>query len=156
MNWRERRTWLLQGEPPWFEECKGFSLQDDFFLSWAKGWKWKTLPTSIQELKLTIFLPNISFDSPTLSWLMVSLYYAYISYVVVQLLTRVRFSETPWTAAHQASLSFTISQSLLKLMSIELVMPSNYLILCFPFFSHPQPFPASGSFPMSWLFPSGG
>ena len=37
---------------------------------------------------------------------------------------------TPWTAAHQASLSFTISQSLLKLMSIELVMPSNHLILC--------------------------
>jgi len=39
---------------------------------------------------------------------------------------------TPWTAACQASLSFTISQSLLKLMSIELVMPSNHLILCFP------------------------
>ena len=37
---------------------------------------------------------------------------------------------TPWTAAHQASLSFTISQSLLKLMSIESVMPSNHLILC--------------------------
>ena len=42
-------------------------------------------------------------------------------------------SLTPWTAAHQASLSFTISQSLLKLMSIELVMPSNHLILCHPF-----------------------
>ena len=39
---------------------------------------------------------------------------------------------TPWTAACQASLSFTISQTLLKLMSIELVMPSNYLILCHP------------------------
>ena len=39
---------------------------------------------------------------------------------------------TPWTAAHQASLSITISQSLLKLMSIESVMPSNYLILCHP------------------------
>ena len=41
-------------------------------------------------------------------------------------------SETPWTAACQASLSFTISQSLLKLMSIESVMPSNHLILCHP------------------------
>ena len=41
-------------------------------------------------------------------------------------------SATPWTAAHQASLSFTISQSLLKLMSIDLVMPSNHLILCRP------------------------
>ena len=39
-------------------------------------------------------------------------------------------SATPWTAAHQASLSFTISQSLLKLMSIESVIPSNHLILC--------------------------
>ena len=39
---------------------------------------------------------------------------------------------TPWTAAHQASLSFTISQSLLKLMSIELVIPSNHLVLCHP------------------------
>ena len=42
----------------------------------------------------------------------------------------VRFFRTPWTAAHQASLSFTISRSLLKLMSIESVMPSNHLILC--------------------------
>ena len=41
-------------------------------------------------------------------------------------------SETSWTAAHQASLSVTISQSLLKLMSIESVMPSNHLILCHP------------------------
>ena len=39
---------------------------------------------------------------------------------------------TPWTAAHQASLSFTICRSLLKLMSIESVMPSNHLILCLP------------------------
>ena len=42
-------------------------------------------------------------------------------------------SATPWTAAHQTSLSFTISQSLLKLMSIKSLMPSNYLILCYPF-----------------------
>ena len=49
--------------------------------------------------------------------------------------------------AHQASLSFTISWSLLQLMSIESVMPSNHLILCHPFSSCPQSFPASGSFP---------
>ena len=48
--------------------------------------------------------------------------------IFVQLLSLVRFFPTPWTAARQASLSFTISQSLLKLMPIELVMPSNYLI----------------------------
>jgi len=50
--------------------------------------------------------------------------------VVVYSLCRVQLFVTPWTAAHQASLSFTNSQSLLKLMSIELVMPSNHLILC--------------------------
>ena len=48
----------------------------------------------------------------------------------VQLLSRVRLFVTPWTAAHQASLSITNSQSLPKLMSIELMMPSNHLILC--------------------------
>ena len=51
---------------------------------------------------------------------------------VVQLLSHVRLFTTPWTAARQASLSFTISHSLLKFMSIELVMPSNHLILCHP------------------------
>ena len=50
----------------------------------------------------------------------------------VQSLSRVQLFVTPWTAAHQASLSITNSQSLLKLMSIELVMPSNHLILCHP------------------------
>ena len=60
-----------------------------------------------------------------------------------------------WTTAGQASLSFTISQSLLKLMPTKLVMPSNHLIL-YPFSSCPQFFPASESFLMSWLFTSGG
>ena len=63
---------------------------------------------------------------------------------------------TPWTAVHQASLSITNSQSLLKLMSIEWMMASNHLILCCPFSSCLQSFPASGSFPMSQLFASGG
>ena len=51
---------------------------------------------------------------------------------VVQLLSCVHLFATSWTAAHQASLPFTISQSLLKLMSIKLVVPSNHLILCHP------------------------
>ena len=50
----------------------------------------------------------------------------------VQLLSHVRLFATPWTAARQDSLSFTISRSLLKLMFIESVMPSNHLILCHP------------------------
>ena len=49
---------------------------------------------------------------------------------------------TPWTAAHQASVSFTISQNLFKLMSIELVMPSNHLILCCPLLLPPSIFPS--------------
>ena len=63
---------------------------------------------------------------------------------------------TPRTAACQASVSITSSWSLLKLMSIESMMPSNHLILCRPLSSCPQSFPASGSFPMSWPFASGG
>ena len=53
-----------------------------------------------------------------------------IQFSSVQSLSRVRVFATPWTAAHQASLSITNSRSSLKLMSIELVMPSNYLIFC--------------------------
>ena len=63
---------------------------------------------------------------------------------------------TPRIAARQASLSITNSWSLLKLMSIESVMPSNHLILCRPLSSSLQSFPASGSFLMSQLFASGG
>ena len=58
----------------------------------------------------------------------------------VQLLSHVRLFVTSWTAAHQASLSITNSRSLLKLMSIELVMPFNYLILCHPLFLLPSIF----------------
>ena len=54
------------------------------------------------------------------------------TYISVQSLSHVRLSVTPWTVAHQASLSITSSWSLLKLMSSELVMPSNHLILCHP------------------------
>ena len=56
----------------------------------------------------------------------------YAIVVAVQLLSRVWLFATPWITAHQASLSFTNSWSLLKLMSIESVMPSNHLILCHP------------------------
>ena len=63
---------------------------------------------------------------------------------------------TAWTTARQASLSLISSRTLLKLMSIEWVMPSNHLILCIPFSSCPQSFPASGSFLMSQLFASSG
>ena len=64
-------------------------------------------------------------------------------------------SATPWTAAHQASLSITNSQTLLKLTSIESVMPSTISSSVIPFSSRPQSFPASGSSQMSQLFTSG-
>ena len=66
------------------------------------------------------------------------------SYVVavVQSLGHVWLFVTPWTATHQSSLSFTISQRLLKLMSIELVVPSNHLVLCRYLFLLPSIFPS--------------
>ena len=64
----------------------------------------------------------------------------------VQLLSLIRLLATPWTTARQASLSITSSQSLLKLKSIESVMPSNHLILC-----HPVLLPPS-IFPSIWVF----
>ena len=67
--------------------------------------------------------------------------------IVVQLLSCVQLFATPWTAAHQTSLSITNSQSLLKLMSIELVMPSNHLILCRPLLLLPLIFPSIEVFP---------
>ena len=60
----------------------------------------------------------------------------------VQLLSRVRLFATPWTAAHQASLSITNSWNLPKLMFIESVMPSNHLILCRPLLLPPSIFPS--------------
>ena len=75
--------------------------------------------------------------------------------IAVQSLSRVQLFVTLWTVARQASLSLNISQSLLKLMSIESVMLSNHLILCRPY-SCLQSYAASGSFPMSRLVTSGG
>ena len=63
--------------------------------------------------------------------------------VVVQLLSHVRLVVTPWTVAHQASLSFTVSWSLLKFMSFESVILSNHLILCCTLLLLPSIFPAS-------------
>ena len=65
-----------------------------------------------------------------------------LAFSSVQLLSYVQLFATPWTAAHQASLSITNSPSLLKLMSIGSVMPSNYLILCRPLLLLPSIFPS--------------
>ena len=73
-------------------------------------------------------------------WLQIVVFKKYFI-VVVQLLSWVQLFVTPWTA-HQASLSFTISWSLLKLMSTESVMPSNHLILCHSLLLLPSVFPS--------------
>ena len=74
----------------------------------------------------------------------------------VQSLSCVQLFETPWTIACQTSLSITSSQSLLKLISIESVMPSNHLILCHPLFLSPSIVPSISVFTMSLFLPSGG
>ena len=81
---------------------------------------------------------------------------AWVYHSSVQSLSCVRLFATPWTAAHQASRAITNSQSLLKLMSTESVMPSTISYSVIPFSSHLQSFPASEPFPMSQFFPSGG
>ena len=67
-------------------------------------------------------------------------------FISVQSLSRVQLFVTPWTAARQASLSITHSWSLLKFMSIESMMPSNYLILCHPLLLLPSIFPSTRVF----------
>ena len=69
-----------------------------------------------------------------------------------QSLSHVQLFVTPWTAAHLASLSITNSRSLLKLMSVELVMPSNHLILCCPFLFLPSIFPSIRVFSNELVF----
>ena len=81
----------------------------------------KSQPVSPQDHGLELSLSSLSTESESLRNL-----------VVVQLLSHVQLFVTPWTAARQASPSFTISQNLLRLMSVESVMPSNHLILYRP------------------------
>ena len=82
--------------------------------------------------------PVLSFKQLKLFWLFYIV--GSVSHSCVWLFT------APWTAACQAALSFSISGSLLKLMSIELVMPSNHLIFCHPRFLLPSIFPSIGVF----------
>ena len=94
-----------------------------------------------------IFKGQLSFSDHVLHWK---------EFSSVQSLSRVRLFAASWTAAHQASLSITNSRSLLKLMSIESVMPSKISSSVIALASCLQSFPASGSFLMSQFFTSGG
>ena len=74
----------------------------------------------------------------------------HILIAAIQLLSHVQLFATPWTAAHQAPLSFTVSQTLLRFVSIESVMPSNHLILCFPLLLLLSIFPSIRIFSNEW------
>ena len=87
-------------------------------------------------------MPLSSFINVDVTKLAKSYYTNSVQFSLVQLLSCVRLSTTPWTVACQASLSIANSQSLLKLMSIESVMPFNHLILCHPLLLLPSIFPS--------------
>ena len=102
-------------------------------------------------------IPNpTSFEAPAKFLFSALWLHSSVQFNSVQSLSPVRLCATPWITARQASLSITISQSSLRLTSIESVMPSSHLVLCHPFSSCPQSLPASESFPMSQLFTWGG
>ena len=95
---------------------------------------------------MSLFLVSL-FCSIDLCVLFLCQYHAVLITVVAESPSHVQLFVTPWTAAYQASLSFTISQSVLKLMSTESVMPSNHLILCCPLLLLPSIFPSIRVFP---------
>ena len=120
------------------------------------------IPGVFQESPWAAWYPTVvglpfPYDLVTLGkWL--CLFEAHLDYknpIVLHSLSHVQLFVTPWTIAHQASLSFTISQSLLKLMSIESMMPTISSSVT-PLSSCLQSFPASESFPVSWLLTSVG
>ena len=94
--------------------------------NWCYHWSWSWSFSSLSE-------QNVVLSS---AWL------HHVSFFVVELLSYIHPFVTPWTTVWWASLSFTISWSLLKLMSIEWMMPSNHLILCHPLLLLPSIFPS--------------
>ena len=125
-----------------------FQSDHSIYIPTSNVWKSQFLPTT------TFVIVNfVYYNHPgVVKWYLFSGSYQFSS---VQLLSHVRLFVTPWTAARQASLSVSNYLSLLKLKSIESVMPSNHLLPVIPF-SCLQSFPASGSFLMSQFFASGG
>ena len=87
--------------------------------------------------------PNWFCDQVSGEWdLSLQISFVKITVVIVQSISHIQVFVTPWTAAHQAYLSFTNSQNLLKLISIKSVMPCNHLVLCHPLLLLPSIFPS--------------
>ena len=100
--------------------------------------KWQPTPITCLENSMDRAAWRATVNGVTKSWTQLSNTHTHTH----NQFSRVRLLATPWTAARQASLSVTNSQSLLKLMSIESVMPSNHLILCHPLLVPPSIFPS--------------
>ena len=143
----------------WFslDMCSGMGLLDHMvaLVSFPDGTSGKEHTYQCRRQKRCRFYPwlwKIPWEN-TISSLHIS---SAILFSSVRSLSPVQLFATPWTAAHQASLSITNPRSLLKLMSITSVMPSNISSSVVPFSSRLQSFPASAYFQMSQLFTSGG
>ena len=125
--------------------CWFFSVSHTFSLLLLWKWGWH-LPSSLHTWcwignQKSNFINLLLSHNHTVSGLLI-LYSSAPAVVVVQLLSHIQFFATPWTATYQAPLSFTISWSLLKLMSIESVMSSKHIILCHPLLLFPSMFPS--------------
>ena len=122
---QEMRVWLLGQEDPLIGN--GNPLQYSCLVNPMHGRAWWARVHAVTESWTRLFTHSFALNK--------------VQFSSVQSLSRVRLFATPWTAACQASLSITNSWSLLKLMSIESVMPSNHLILCYPLLLLPSIFP---------------
>ena len=122
-----------------------------FWFSVQISFHWRNL--GVKFPTLTVLL-SISFFMVVSIWL-TNWSSPVLLFLVVLLLGHVQLFVTPWTVVFQASLSFTVSRSLLKFMSVESVMLSNHLILCLTFFFCLQSFPISEYFSVIQFFASG-
>ena len=134
---------LLPQIPP---SMRVFSNESTLRMRWPKYWSFSFSISSSNEHLGTLN----KFELLPLCTLMINFVFS-----SVQLLSRVRLFETPWTAVHLASLSITNSWSLLRLMFMQLVMPSNHLILCHPLLLRPSIFPNISVFSKRPFFSGG-
>ena len=151
---------LISGSGRSPREVNGNPLQYSFLENCIDGGVWWAAVHGVTKSQTWLSLRT---HTHTLTHINLVLVLFYLKRVItpvqfssVQSLSYFQLFMTPWTTAHQASLSITSSWSLPKLMSIELVMPSKHLILCCPLLLLPSIFHSIRSFQMSQIFTSGG
>ena len=146
--------------PSIFPSIRVFSSESAVHIRWPKYWSFSFSISPSNEYSGLIFFMIDWFDLLAVQGTLKSILQHPSSKTSI-LQCSVQFSHSVMSDSlrlhgMQASLSITNSQSLFKFRSIELVMPSNHLILCHPLLLPPSTFPASGSFQMSQVFTSGG